>query len=219
VLFVYYTYSRQALRVVEAMAAVFRDRGAEVHRAAIEFTDPRYAQRFRAFPLRHAFLDVLAMLVPQLRRATGRFRVPEEARRGDYDLVCIGSPTWWLTTCMPVRSFLKSADAHRLLDGKPFAGFVVCRRYWRNNLETVKRLGTEQGGICLDGIHFAYPGNQLRSLLSLVSFLGSGTYRERYLGIKIPPTNLQPYQLEEARAFANGLADRLHLPAAPAASR
>ena len=49
----------------------------------------------------------------------------------------------------------------------------------------------------------------MRSLLSLLSYLGSGQYRERYLGVKIPPTNLQEHQLEQARGFADALADRL----------
>ena len=45
--------------------------------------------------------------------------------------------------------------------------------------------------------------------MSLISYLGSGEYRERYLGLKIPPTNLQEDQLEQARRFADALADRL----------
>jgi hypothetical protein len=49
----------------------------------------------------------------------------------------------------------------------------------------------------------------VRSLLSLLSYLGSGEYRERYLGVKIPPTNLQDYHLDQARAFAVRLADTL----------
>ena len=73
----------------------------------------------------------------------------------------------------------------------------------------MKRLGTKRGGVFLDGIHFRYQGGQVRSLLSLLSYLGSGQYRERYLGVKIPPTNLQEPQLEEARGFADALADRL----------
>ncbi len=60
-----------------------------------------------------------------------------------------------------------------------------------------------------DGIHFRYEGGQVRSLLSLLSYLGSGDYRERYLGVKIPPTNIQEYHLEAARKFADGLANRL----------
>ena len=49
----------------------------------------------------------------------------------------------------------------------------------------------------------------MRSLLSLISYLGSGTYRERYLGVTIPPTNLQEHHLDQARAFADQLADEI----------
>jgi hypothetical protein len=68
ILFVYYTYTQQTLKVVEAMAAVLRDRGCEVHRAAIAFTDPRYAHRFFSIPLRHVYVDLFGLLVPQSRR-------------------------------------------------------------------------------------------------------------------------------------------------------
>jgi cobalamin biosynthesis Mg chelatase CobN len=54
VLFVYYTYTQQSLRVVEAMADALRERGCEVRQAGIEFTDKRWAERFSRFPLRHA---------------------------------------------------------------------------------------------------------------------------------------------------------------------
>jgi hypothetical protein len=47
---------------------------------------------------------------------------------------------------MPVRSFMKSEAAGRLLKGKRFAAFVVCRHYWRNNLNTVRKLGIKQDG-------------------------------------------------------------------------
>ena len=66
----------------------------------------------------------------------------------------------------------------------------------------------------MQGVHFRYEGGQVRSLLSLISYLGSGTYRDRYLGIKIPPTNIRDNQLQIARTFAHGLADRLVEPVA-----
>jgi hypothetical protein len=46
-------------------------------------------------------------------------------------------------------------------------------------------------------------------MLSLTSYLGSGEYRDRYLGVRIPSTNVQPEQLEQTRKFAAALADRL----------
>jgi len=105
ILFVYYTYSQQTLRVVESMAGVLRERACDVQLARIEFTDPRYAERFAQFPLRHAYLDIFGMILPQLRGVTGQIRIPDEVRTGNYDLVCIASPTWWLHPCMPIRSF------------------------------------------------------------------------------------------------------------------
>ncbi len=221
VLFVYFSYTKQSPKVVDAMTEALRERGCDVRQAAIEFTDKRYADRFSRFPLRHAYRDLLGMAPAQLRRKTGEIRIPDAAREGDYDLICFGSPTWFFTTNMPLRSYLKSKEAGRVLAGKRFAAFAVCRRYWSINLKEVRKLGTKQGGVWLDGTRFAYAGGQIRSLLSLLSYFAKGENRKRYLGVKIPPTNLKPDYVEQARAFANELADRLPgvgEPAAKAAS-
>jgi menaquinone-dependent protoporphyrinogen IX oxidase len=210
ILLVYYTYTQQSSKVAEAMADVLRERGCDVRQAAIEFTDKRWAERFSRFPLRHVYRDLLGMLPAQVRGATGEIQIPDEAREGDYDLICIGSPTWFFKPSVPVRSYLESDTAKQLLDGKPFAAFVVCRRYWSINLRSVRKLGTKQGGEYVDGTHFSYAGGQIRSLLSLFSYFGTGENRERYLGVKIPPSNLKSDYREQAQAFANELADRLH---------
>ena len=209
VLLVYYTYTQQSLKVAEVIAEVLGERGCDVRLAGIEFTDARYAERFSRFPLRHAYLDIFGMLPAQLRGATGEIRIPDPALEGEYDLICIGSPTWWLKTSVPVRSFLKSDLAGRLLDGKRFAAYVVCRRYWSINLRAVRKLGTKQGGKWVDGTHFSFAGRQVRSLLSLLSYFGKGEDRARYLGVRIPPTNLKPDYPERTRAFAAGLANGL----------
>jgi menaquinone-dependent protoporphyrinogen IX oxidase len=209
VLLLYYTYTGQALKVLETAGEVFRDRGCEVQKAEIEFTDRRFAERFSRFPMRRVWPDMLSVFPAQMRRASGEIRTPDAVRDGDYDLICIGSPTWWRTVNMPMRSFLKSDEARKLLAAKPFAVFVVCRRYWRENLTAVRKLAEKQGGRYVDGVHFAYPGDQLRSMLSLTSYLGTGEYRDRYLGVRIPTTNVQPEQLEHTRKFASALVDRL----------
>ena len=101
VLLVYYTHTKQAQRVSDAMAEVLRERGCDVSQAAIGFTDPHYAKNFSSFPFRHAVFSILPLLWPQARRKTGRIQIPDDATRDDYDLVCIGSATWWLTTGRP----------------------------------------------------------------------------------------------------------------------
>jgi menaquinone-dependent protoporphyrinogen IX oxidase len=216
VLLVYYSHTEQAKKVSDAMAEVLRGRGCDVSQAGIEFTDPHYAKNFKVFPFKHAVFGILPLLWPQLRRKTGQIRIPEEAKAGDYDLVCLGSPTWFFTSAMPMRSYLKSDEAREVLAGKPFTAYVVCRRYWSVNLKEVKKLGTAQGGEYVDGIHFSYQGGQIRSLLALLSYFGKGEMRERSLGIKIPPTNLKPDFGDQAQEFANKLADGL-VPSVPLA--
>jgi multimeric flavodoxin WrbA len=209
VLFVYFSYTKQTLKVVEAMTETLRERGCEVEHAAIELTDARYTARFHEFPMPHPLRELVGMIPAELRRATGEIEIPEQARSGGYDLVCIGSPTWWLSTSVPIRSYLESEAAGPILKDTPYATFVVCRRYFGHNLRTVKKLAGQRGGQFVDATHFKYEGGQVKSLLSLISYLGSGKYRERYLGIPIPPTNIQDHHLEAARKFASGLADGL----------
>ncbi len=207
ILFVYFSFTQQTQKVVEVMSDVLRAKGCSVSQARIEFTDERYAGVFSNFPLRRAFLQLISMFPPQLRRATGEIRIDHEILAGDYDLICFGSPTWWLTTNMPMRSFLKSDAAARLLKGRRFGAFVVCRRYWKNNLETVKRLGIANGGDYVGGTYFTFAGGQVASLLSFVSYMGAGINKPRYLGLKIPPTNLKPDYSIGAEAFADSLAE------------
>ena len=57
----------------------------------------------------------------------------------------MGSATWFFTTNMPLRSYLKSDEARTVFAGKPFAAYVVCRRYWSVNLKEVKKLGVGPG--------------------------------------------------------------------------
>jgi menaquinone-dependent protoporphyrinogen IX oxidase len=209
VLLLYYSYTGQSQKVLDTAGEVFRGRGCDVHTAEIKFTDPRYAEKFSRFPMRRVWPDMLSVLGAQKRNETGEIQTPDTVRDGDYDLILIGSPTWWDNVSMPLRSFLKSDEARKLLSGKPFAVFVVCRTFWRENLEAVRELAEEQGGRYVDEIHFTYPGDNLRSMLALTSYLGSGEYRKKSLGLRLPPTNVQPEQLEQARTFAARLADRL----------
>jgi hypothetical protein len=101
---------------------------------------------------------------------------------------------------VPIRAYLESDEAGPVLNGKPFAIYVVCRRYWSINMKGVRKLAKKKGGEYVDNLHFVYAGRQIRSFLALISYLTYGENREKYAGIKIPPTNLQPGYEEQARA-------------------
>jgi hypothetical protein len=127
------------------MADVMRERDCDVSMARIQLTDSRWAERCTRFPLRHALFDIVGMMPAQVRGATGEIQIPGEARGGAYDLVVIGSPTWWIKTSVPIRSYLKSDAAGQILNGTRFAAFVVCRRYWGFNLRGVKKSSRPPG--------------------------------------------------------------------------
>ena len=209
VLFVYYSFTQQTRRVADTMADVLRERGFDVTEAAIEFTDTHYGKRFSKHPMSRPITQILGMLPAQARRKTASIRIPPEASESSYDLVVVGSPTWWLTTCMPVRTYMHDPAAQRVLDGKPFATFSASRRYYKGNLKTVRELGEKSGGKFIDATHFVADGNQVMSMWSWLAFMRHNTEKKRSLGVRLPKPNLQVGFEKQATSFINGVADKV----------
>lgn len=207
VLIVYYSFTKQTELVADAMGKRFTELGCDVVRAPLAFTDLRHGKKFSKLPMHWPVVKIVSMLPAQLGRKTGEIGIPREAQEGDYDLVVFGSPTWWLTTNMPVRSYLESPAAHTILDGKPFAAASVSRRYYRGNLEGIRALGERSGGRWTGETHFVASGNQVMSMLSWLAFMFFGGPRGHFLGIRMPKPNLQPGYEEQARSFVDGLMD------------
>ena len=209
VLFVFYSFTHQTRRAADTMADALRTRGHDVTEAALEFTDPHYGKKFSARPMSWPIAKIISMLPAQLRRKTGDIQIPPEASDGDYDLIVIGAPTWWLTTCMPVRSYLHDPAAGRILKGKPFAAFSTSRRYYKNNLKTIRQAGEASGGTFIDVTHFVADGNQVMSMWSWLAFMRHDEARDRSLGIKLPRPNLKLDYEQQAVGFINGVADQV----------
>ena len=207
VLILYYSFTNQTRRVGEGMAAAFRERGCDVALCEIELVDERYPMNL---PLRPFWRRMLKMIPVQLLGKTGQVRVDEQALAQNYDLICIGSPTWWFYPALPVGSMLKSESAPPLFDARRFAVFTVCRAFWGANLRSVKRLATKAGGRFVDSAAFVFQGNQVRSMLSFINYLQNGENRDRFWGYRIYPFGVPDEGIERAKSFANRLADGLN---------
>ena len=214
VLVVYWTFSKQTERVADIIATTLEGRGAGVTRARIILTDKRWAARFEKIPMRFPLLRIFGMLPAQIRQATGEISVPPEAQDGTYDLVFIGSPTWWFRVSLPIRTYLKSDAARKVLSGKPFAAFSTSRRYWKHNVGEIEAFGQLAGGRWIGETHFVAEGNQVQSMLSWLGYMSGFTYLDRLL--RLPPTNLKPGFEVQARQFAESIADKC-LPIGPSA--
>lgn len=208
VLFVYYSASHQTERAANAMAEVLSARGHAVTKVAIEFTDPRYVERFSRWSKRYPIMKIVVMAPAQLRRKTGKIRIPAEAQSAEYDLVVVGSPTWCATTSMPVRSFLKDPVAEKVLRGKHFAAFTTSCHNWKGNIAAIRALGTRAGGSWQGETHFVAEGNQVTSMLAWLAFARHGEPRTRAFGVRVPRPNLKPDYKAQAQTFIEGLADQ-----------
>ena len=201
ILILYYSFTKQTLRVAEAMAERFREHDCEVVLSPIRLTDPQYEMNFpwTFWP------KLLGMIWPQLRGQTGTIQVDAENLHGDYDLICIGSPTWWMHPALPVVSFLKSEDARQLIAGRRFAVFSVCRAFWWWNARKVAKLAERMGGEFVSRAAFVFEGNQVRSMLSFINYLSHGEDRERFWGCRIYPFGVTSEGLKKAQSFATEL--------------
>ncbi len=207
VLVVYFTLTKQAGRVADAMAQALTARGCDVTKSGIEFTDERWVGKLSQFPMKRPTPQIASILFAQLRHKTGEIRTPPEAQEGRYDLVLIASPTWWFQTSMPIRSYLESPGARAVLDGKPFACASISRRYYSINLRQQKKLAEKNGGRFVDKTHFVVAGGQVKSMLSWLGYMKHGEPQDRVLGLKMPPPNLKPDYEEQAKSFVDGVLD------------
>ena len=207
VLVVYFSLTQQAARVADALERALTARGCDVTKAAIEFTDERYVGKLAQLPMKRPILQLASILPAQLRRRTGEIRIPSEAQEGEFDLVVLSSPTWWLTTNMPIRSYLVSPAAKSAMRGKPFASASVSRRYYKGNLKGIRKLGEANGGNLVGETHFVVAGGQVKSMLSWLAYMKHGEPRARVLGMKMPPPNLKPDFGLQARSFVDEVLD------------
>jgi menaquinone-dependent protoporphyrinogen IX oxidase len=214
VLIVYHSVTKQSGKVADAIAKDLEARGCEVTKSMIEFTDQRWVPHLSQFPMKRPMAQLATILPAQMRHKTGEIRIPAEAQSGDYDLVVIASPTWWFQTSMPIRSYLESPAAKTILDGKPFATVSVSRRYFSINLGQQRKLAEKDGGRFADKTHFVAAGGQVKSMLAWLGYMKHGEPQERVMGLKMPLPNLQPDYEQQAKAFADGLVDRVLQPAA-----
>ncbi len=206
VLIVYFTFSKQTERVADVIGTTLEARGAEVTKARILLTDKRWAARFEKIPMRFPMIKIVGMLPAQTRQATGEIGVPPAAQDGDYDLVFIGSPTWWFRVSLPIRTWLKSDAAGKVLKGKPFGAFSTSRRYWKHNVGEVEAFGKEVGGTWIDETHFVAQGNQVQSMMSWLSYMSGFGWVDKLF--RLPPTNLKPGFETQAQEYANRVADQ-----------
>lgn len=201
VLLTYYSLTGQASRAVEVATTVLQKAGHQVTCCRIDFADPQVRPR-RPFSLRD---------VKHWTDAAAKGRVyplevaPSQALARSYDLVLIFSNTWNHHPSTPVRSLLAMEGMKSVLNGTPFAIYVICRRSWKKNAEIVRREAEAAGGRFLAVRHFQHHGGPIGSLLTTVSYMLSSRSESIW---PLPRFGLSDEAVSEVRSFTEEIVTR-----------
>jgi hypothetical protein len=103
-------------------------------------------------------------------------------RTVNYDLIILAYQPWFLSPSRPVDSFLQSAEAKQLLNGKPVVTILACRNMWLNAQERVKIRLRDIGAQLVGNITYVDRSSNLVSLITVLAFALGGE-KGRYLGI------------------------------------
>jgi len=182
-LLIYYTFTGETKRVIDLTNDELAAAGFEVTTARIDFADPELRLRRPASPgTIKRWCDAA--------ESGERFPLaiePASALSGQYDLICIFTSTWQHHPCVPIRSLLAMPEMKAVLNGKPFAVYVVCRRLWENNLDIVRREAEQCGGRFIGSEHFDHFGSNVGSLIRTITYaITSGDKVARLFGMRLP---------------------------------
>jgi hypothetical protein len=201
-LILYYSFTGQAERAAGLAAEAARAEGWDPVLCRMDMTDPteRLARPFKIADSKKWTGGAQRGMTRALTYA------PADAIDGEYEAVLLFTNTWGDHPSVPVRSFLEGPDARKVLDGRPFGVFVVCRRLWEKNLAMVRAMGEAAGGRFVDGEAFMHPGGQIGSLIQTVTYLfRSDAGRKRFLGFPLPPYGLSAEALARVPVFTHSL--------------
>jgi hypothetical protein len=192
ILVIYYTQSGQIREILDTMLKPLSDAEDTVlHWAKIETE--------QAFPFPwsgYTFYDAFPESVFEIPCPVKPLKVDQTIH---YDLVIIGYQPWFLSPSIPISSFLQSAQARQLLEGKQVLTVIGCRNLWLTAQESVKKRIQNAGGKLRGNISLYDRSNFLASVITILYWMLTAK-RDRYLGI-FPVPGVQKADVDASVAY------------------
>jgi len=198
VLIVSYSQSGQLADIAVTLARSLETDEIRVHHEVLR-PEPAFPFPWPFF----AFLDAFPESVRLDPRPNSPLAIPDDAA---FDLVILAWTVWYLSPSQPITAFLQSADARRLLAGRPVVSLVACRNMWASAFDTLKTLVTEAGGHLVDHVALTDESPALATFITTPRWMLTGQ-RDRFLGL--PPAGINARQTAETARFGTALAEAL----------
>ena len=124
----------------------------------------------------------------------------------EFDLIILGYQVWFISPSLPTTAFLQSAQAKRLLRGKPVITVIACRNMWLMAQERVKQQLQKLGATLIDNVALTERTHGAKSVITTPWWLLTGN-KGPYLGGLLPRAGIWPSDIEGAARFGKTLAD------------
>ncbi|SEM58473.1 Multimeric flavodoxin WrbA [Syntrophus gentianae] len=198
ILCVYYSFSGQTRKLVQALTEGFSQEGGEV---VVVRLHPLKKMTF-PFP---SLLSTLWMMFRTCFRVRDKV-AQHKALAEDFDAVLIGGPTWSYSPSGPVLAWL-DREGRKVLFGQKTLPLISCRGYWKLHYRALKRAILAMGGKPLNPLIFTHPVKEpWRSIGVFLSLIGKQPQKMPVIGRHYPGYGHSPEQIEEARRLGSALA-------------
>jgi len=168
ILVLYFTQSGQQKAILESFLKPFNDPGSlyKIHFEELKLVED--------FPFPWSGYDFFNAFPETFAQEPCALKPLSENAFGEFDLVVIGYQPWFLTPSRPMSSFLQSADAKKILNGRPVVTILGCRNMWLGAHEKVKRRLREDGARLMGNIALVDRSGNLTSLITILRWMFTG---------------------------------------------
>lgn len=130
------------------------------------------------------------------------------ATDGEFDLIILAYQTWFLSPSQPTTAFLQSADAERLLRGKPVVTLIACRNMWLMGQEKVKQHLQRLGARLIDNAVLTDPAHSAATFFSTPMWMLTGK-KGPFLNGLIDKAGVSKDDIYQAQRFGKAIAEQL----------
>jgi hypothetical protein len=175
VLVVYYTQTGQLNKAVRATLAPLENQpDITVHYEQI--------RPITAYPYPWSYTEFFDIFPETVHGVPCELQPLSDKMNEAYDLIVIAYQPWFLSICVPINSFLQTAQAKKLLAGKPVVTVLACRNMWLGAQEKMKVQLQKLQASLIGNIAYVDASANLISLITVLAYVLGGV-KDRYLKI------------------------------------
>ncbi|MGJ8667974.1 MAG: flavodoxin family protein [Oceanococcus sp.] len=187
-----FSQSGQLLAVMDQILQPLQDAGHSVERLRVDLQAP-FPFPWPFWQFMDSFAETAALTPPPL---------ADWSVAGEFDLVVIGYPVWFLSPPPAITAFLQSQKGKALLRGKPVISITACRNMWVQAHVDMSQLLEDAGARLLDHVALTDPSPAMYTFVTTPRWVLTGRKQAFWF---FPPAGLTPQQISATDRFGQAI--------------